>query len=116
MRNMLLTVTFVVLAAASPSPARAGESCVPGPLWKLSRGLVNVVTGLPLEIMRHGVGGATSDQGDTAGSFLTSFLGGTVTGIGYGVARMGSGIADMATFPIPFDQNNGPLLLPEFAL
>ena len=116
MKNLLSIVTLAAVLAAA-SPARAEEySWIPGPLWKLTRGLVNAATGLPQEVFLHGVGAPTTDPNDTAGSYLTSAVAGTVTGLGYGVVRMCSGIADVVTFPIPFDDKNDPLMQPEFAL
>ncbi len=85
-------------------------------MWKLTRGFVNVVTGLPGEIVMHGIGSATEDGSDTAGSYTTSLLAGVVTGFGCGVMRVGSGLVDLVTFPVPFDDQNRPLVEPEFAL
>ena len=117
MRTRLRTALLgFALLASSPSPAHAGEVWVPDAVWKFTRGLVNVVTGLPGEILLHGLGTPTSDPGDTAGSYTTALLAGLATGVGYGVVRMGSGLVDLATFPVPFDDKNRPLLEPEFAL
>jgi len=112
MRTLAIALVTSVLALGAV-PAGAADARF-DPVWKLGRGAVNTVTGLPGEIVAHTVL-ETTDRG-LAGipAYLTSIVTGVVVGTGWGVARMGSGLIDMVTFPVPINENR-PLVEPEFA-
>jgi len=67
------------------------------PLWKLGRGLHNLVFGLPAEIVRnHAI---EILKADTMFGVGAGALAGTIVGIGKGFWRMGAGFLDIVTFP-----------------
>jgi putative exosortase-associated protein (TIGR04073 family) len=101
-----------VVGFASQAVAYEDNEMPPG-LEKFSRGVVNVAVGVPDEVMAHTVGMATEYGEDTVGGFAASVMTGTFVGLFWGVARVGSGIVDMFTFPIPFN-DNAPLVDPDY--
>jgi putative exosortase-associated protein (TIGR04073 family) len=115
-RTLLVTGLAVVLLAAGAPPAAASEETTPAPLAKLTRGIANVVLGLPGEVLSHVVNGAHGEKSiETAGGYTAGFLSGLFMGIGWGAARVGSGLVDVVTFPVPFDDNR-PLLEPDYVI
>ena len=111
---MRLALSAIVLLLACP-PAGASNGHLPEPLWKLSRGLTNVALGFPCELAVHTLGAVTEGPGSTAGAFVAGLATGAVTGAGWGIVRVGSGLVDVVTFPIVWPGNR-PILSPEFAL
>jgi putative exosortase-associated protein (TIGR04073 family) len=108
-------IAVALLAAGTPSAVAADEG-VPAPLTKLTRGITNVAIGLPAEIVYHVVGTAHSEENlESAGGYTAGFFSGLLLGIGWGAARIGSGVVDVVTFPVPFDDNR-PLLEPDYIL
>ena len=87
---------------------------VPPPLWKLLRCVMNTTMGLPSEIMVRAATGGTDGEASTFTGTVANVASGAAMGVGWGVVRMGSGLVDILTFPVPFDDNR-PLLEPEFA-
>ena len=85
---------------------------MPPGIEKFSRGVSNIVLGAPDEVIAHTVGAATEYGEDTLGGAVASVLGGAVIGVFWGVARIGSGLVDVFTFPIPFNDNE-PLVEPD---
>lgn len=85
---------------------------MPPGIEKVTRGVVNIATGLPDEIIAHTVGQATEYGEDSLGAFIGSTIGGVIIGTFWGIARIGSGIVDVFTFPIPFNDNQ-PLVQPD---
>jgi putative exosortase-associated protein (TIGR04073 family) len=85
----------------------------PPGLVKFSRGAVNVAVGLPDEVISHVAGSVTESGEDTLGGFVDSAITGVLVGTFWGVARVGSGIVDVFTFPVPFDEDNSPLVEPD---
>jgi putative exosortase-associated protein (TIGR04073 family) len=105
----------LLLVAGAPLPA-AADAGVPAALTKLTRGVTNVALGLPGEILTGVVREAHSEEGlRSMGSYTAHFLAGLLMGLGWGAARVGSGVVDIVTFPIPFDDNR-PLLEPDYIL
>jgi putative exosortase-associated protein (TIGR04073 family) len=102
------------MALAAAGRVHAAQPDVPKAVWKLGRGVANVAFGLPSEVARHTIS-STTDDGDTIGETATRFGTGVLVGVAWGMARMASGLVDVATFPVPFADNR-PLLEPEFAL
>jgi len=114
--GQVLVVTCLLIGTSS-APALAGEEQFARPLWKLTRGITNIAIGFPFEVLKQAFLGLTEDQDYTAGSSLASTASGTVMGIGWGVARVGSGVVDVVTYPYPAPFNDyRPLVEPEFPL
>jgi putative exosortase-associated protein (TIGR04073 family) len=108
-------IAALLLVAGAPLPA-AADAGVPAALTKLTRGVTNVALGLPGEILSGVVREAHSDEGlSSMGSYAAHFIAGLVMGLGWGAARVGSGVVDIVTFPIPFNDNR-PLLEPDYVL
>jgi len=120
MRRMVGVLMAAAVLGAAPVMGTEDEAgtYVANAGWKLFRGLTNVATGMPAEIVTRAGGGISGPHATTIGSTVTGFLTGIVTGIAYGVVRTGSGIADVATFPLPMVplEDNRPLVEPEFKL
>jgi putative exosortase-associated protein (TIGR04073 family) len=114
MRSRILAALFVVCVLAAPVRAGTTTGRVSDAVWKLTRGVSNAVFGLPSEIVVNTVGGATAPQSTTWGAMWAEIFSGMIVGTGKGLLRTGSGLVDVATFPVPFDDNR-PLLEPEFA-
>ena len=113
MRKLLgvLVVGLGLVGLASQALAYEDNERPPG-IEKFTRGVVNIAVGLPDEIITHTVGQATEYGEDTLGGHIASVLGGAFIGAFWGVARVGSGIVDVFTFPIPFNHNE-PLVEPD---
>ena len=103
-----------VMTLASVGRVHAATPDVPRAFWKLGRGVANVAFGLPSEVARHTMS-TTSDDGSSAGETVSRLGTGVLVGVAWGMARMASGLVDVATFPVPFADNR-PLVEPEFAL
>ena len=91
---------------------QAAEAALPGWAYgaggKLTRGLMNVVTGwleLPNEIVD------TSNRQNV----LVGATWGTLQGLGKGVVREVVGVYETITFPVPVPSNYAPILSPEYA-
>lgn len=103
-RWLALGVLVTGLLIAPPS-ARAWQ----GPAHKLVRGVVNVATAwlaLPLNIY----------EGVAATNILEGSFRGFCNGFARGFLRVGAGLYDVATFPIPIPPGYRPVLYPEFLL
>jgi putative exosortase-associated protein (TIGR04073 family) len=100
-----------LVGMASQALAYEDNAQPPG-IEKVTRGFVNIATGLPDEMIAHTVGQATEYGEDTLGGFVGSTIGGLIIGTFWGVARIGSGIVDVFTFPVPFNDNQ-PLVQPD---
>jgi putative exosortase-associated protein (TIGR04073 family) len=101
-----------VVGFASQALAYDDNELPPG-LEKFSRGVVNIAVGVPDEIMAHTTGQITEYGEDTLGGTIASAMTGAFIGLFWGVARVGSGIVDVFTFPIPFN-DNAPLVEPDY--
>ena len=114
MRKLVTTVLVglgMTMGLASPVLALDDNEMPPG-IEKFNRGLVNFTTGLPQELAAHTIGAATAYGEESFGGFLASTIGGVMIGTFWGVARMGSGVVDLVTFPVPFN-DNAPLVEPD---
>jgi putative exosortase-associated protein (TIGR04073 family) len=103
---------FGVVALASQALAYEGTENPEG-LEKFHRGVVNIAVGIPDELIAHTVGMATEYGEDSLGGHIASVMTGVFVGGFWGVARVGSGLVDVFTFPIPFNDNE-PLVQPDF--
>jgi putative exosortase-associated protein (TIGR04073 family) len=101
-----------VVGMASQALAYDDNEMPPG-LEKFSRGVVHIAAGVPDEVVALTVGRAGADGVDTMGGLSGSVVTGAFVGLFWGVARVGSGIVDVVTFPIPFN-DNAPLVEPDY--
>lgn len=104
----LLTVLFSQMSFADQILAgdpEAGTKCAANKLW---RGIVNTVTGWG-ELFRQPIV-CTMDDGAVGVPV------GIINGVFMTIVRTGSGIIDIATFPVPFDDDIGydSLLNPDY--
>ncbi len=84
-----------------------------GPKYKLVRGLKNIATS-PAEIAKHMIIEAAHAKPDFLGSVYGAFYG-SMKGAGLGLARFGSGLCDVFTFPARHDDTwNALFPLPPF--
>jgi putative exosortase-associated protein (TIGR04073 family) len=102
---------FGLVGLASQALAYDDNEMPPG-IEKFTRGVVNIAVGGPEEIITHTIGAATEYGEDSLGGHIGSVLGGAMIGAFWGVARIGSGIVDVFTFPVPFNDNQ-PLIEPD---
>ena len=100
-------------AAAELADARPAMDYLSRASWKLARGVTNVVAGIPSEVLMHVVEEATGPEASSGGAFVTGIMRNTVVGSGWGLLRAGSGLVDVLTFPVGFNDNR-PLMEPEF--
>jgi len=108
-------IAALLLVAGAPLRATA-DTGAPSALTKLTRGVTNLALGLPGEVLTGVVREAHSDEGlSSTGSYAAHFLAGLIMGLGWGAARVGSGVVDIVTFPVPFNDNR-PLLEPDYVL
>lgn len=99
---VLIPVTITIISSLIARPCFAG-----GPLRKLGRGLVNILTGI-VEIPKKVIL-TTRKRGAAQG--LTS---GFVEGAKEGLVRTASGLYEIMTFPIPSPADYEPMVSPEF--
>jgi len=99
-------------AVAGDAPAEAFEhrAYPVRILGKLFRGVLNIVSA-PAELVTNPIkeAGRAQDRGGSYGQTVLGYGVGTVTGVVYTVARVGVGVVDILTFPIP----TRPLMQPE---
>ena len=92
---------FALLDAQAAETGRVGR--------KLGRGFANTLFGIA-EIPQTIVA-VSREHGGGAGATW-----GVVKGIGRFVAREGTGVYEIITFPLPFPRNYDPIMQPEFPL
>jgi len=85
------------------------EKVVRQHVHKFSRGVVNVGTA-PLEIPKQMIKRAQNGRG--ADGQLAGYITGTITGVGWGIWRLTSGIVDIVS--APFSGREKGLIEPEF--
>lgn len=108
---ILLVIGFFIAATVSSvwaGPADEDTGVVKR-VNKFSRGVVNVGTA-PLEIPKQMV--RRAQQGRRADGQLAGYITGTITGVGWGIWRLTSGIADIVS--APFSENEEGLIEPEY--
>ena len=110
----VLVLGMGTLGLAGQALAYEDNDSPPG-IDKFTRGVSNIALGLPDEIVAHTTGQVTEYGEDTLGGAVASTLGGVIIGTFWGVARIGSGLVDVFTFPIPFNDNE-PLVQPDHHL
>ena len=100
-----LLVAIGMLAGAGPAaaePMEAGKACT-----KLTRGVINIVTGW-VEIPKR-----VSETSQTSGS-AAGFTWGILRGIGHGFIRTAAGFYELFTFPFPAPPGYAPVIQPEY--
>lgn len=105
----LLIAGVMLLAAPSHAQMERRDSDFDKMLHKLGRGIVNVLTGwmeIPKEIAEAW---RETDP-------VTGLVVGGIKGVGYTVVRTVAGVYEIFTFPMPFPENYGPIIEPEFVL
>ena len=110
MRFAILAFCLVAFFGSVPSVATAEERAYPVKIiWKFGRGLENILKS-PVEIPVNMYKEAhrAEVRGENAGGQAIGYFTGTITGIGYTLARIGVGIFDVVTFPVP----TRPVMLP----
>ncbi|MEE8509089.1 MAG: exosortase system-associated protein, TIGR04073 family [Myxococcota bacterium] len=101
MRYAIVALALALMVPAE-AEARSGRSYPVKIIWKLGRGLANIVRS-PVEIPVNSYKEARGANlaGDNTGGQILGYFAGTITGVGFMIARIGSGVFDIATFPIP---------------
>jgi putative exosortase-associated protein (TIGR04073 family) len=110
MRHLVFALVLLIAAPSLASAETTTDRAYPvRVLWKLGRGLHNLV-GAPSEIPVNAFKEAEGAKlaGDNVGGVLVGGFTGTFTGVGYMFARMGVGLFDVVTFPVP----TGPVMQP----
>jgi putative exosortase-associated protein (TIGR04073 family) len=115
LHRAVLAAGFAAVLLGGATPAIADDTTAPA-ITKLTRGVVNVALGLPGEIVLRVVSSAHSEAGLQSGSsYIAGLLSGLVMGVAWGAVRVESGMIDVVTFPIPFNDNR-PLFEPDYPL
>ena len=106
---LVMSLFFVSAVSTIWAGSVEEEKVIRQHVHKFSRGVVNVGTA-PLEIPKQMIKRAQEGRG--ADGQLAGYITGTITGIGWGIWRLGSGIVDV--FSAPFCGNEKGLIDPEF--
>jgi putative exosortase-associated protein (TIGR04073 family) len=102
MRKTALFLLLLSFFSAVPSGVRADDG------WsKLGRGFANIA-GSPLELGKQPMEMAKIEPWPIA------FFGGFFKGLTFMIARIGVGVYEIVTFPIPWPHGYGPIIHPEF--
>lgn len=106
-----LALVFVLsIALPTGASAEGNDRAYPVEiLWKLGRGVHNVLRSpseVPTNMLKEARGAEMA--GGNSGSQMVGYFVGTFTGIGYMAARIGTGVFDVVTFPVP----SGPIMEP----
>lgn len=116
MKRMLLAMLIAgtMLLASTSAHAEAGEiyreqSAAAHMMHKLGRGVVNIAT-FWVEVPRNiAIAWERTDP-------FTGLLLGTVKGVGWGFARLATGVYETVTFPFPIPEDYRPMMEPEFVV
>jgi putative exosortase-associated protein (TIGR04073 family) len=102
MRKSALFLLVILLVCTAPSGLRADDG------WsKLGRGFANIA-GSPLELGKQPMEMAKTEPWPVA------LFGGFFKGAALMFARIGVGVYEIVTFPIPWPNGYGPIIEPEF--
>ena len=107
-RTLRVGVLALALSTAVTAQAVAGELAASTPGQKALRGVANLTLGLFIEWPKT-ICYEAREQGPLIG-IPTGFL----AGFGLGLMRMGAGVWELATFPIPLPADYKPLLSPRY--
>ena len=106
-RAMMCGVFSVLAMTVTATPASAEPMDAGKAFTKLTRGVVNIVTGwveIPKRIQETSV-----ESGAAAG-----FTWGLLRGIGHGFIRTSAGFYELFTFPFPAPPGYAPVIQPEY--
>ncbi|MFH1360492.1 MAG: exosortase system-associated protein, TIGR04073 family [Candidatus Omnitrophota bacterium] len=109
MRKFLAMSLVIILMFACVIPAFAKD-----PGEKLARGVANVIS-CPLEIPKQidVEWKAAKDSNQNVGAGIAA---GLIKGMAFTVARLGSGIWDIFSFPFQVPENFEPVMKPDYVL
>ena len=95
-------VALSVLLLMSPASAAEKQSYPVETISKFFRGLENIgASPLEIPVNMYKQARRAEDSGGNASSIDVGYFTGLFVGIGFTVARIGVGIADVITFPVP---------------
>jgi putative exosortase-associated protein (TIGR04073 family) len=108
---VLAGALLALMALDSPAAAQTDrrDTTFDKALHKLGRGISNILTGwmeIPKEIAEAW---RETDP-------FTGVIVGSIKGVGYFVVRFCAGFYEILTFPMPFPEDYGPIIEPEFVL
>jgi len=104
-----LLVGLMTLSSPAAAQTDRRDTTFDMMLHKLGRGIVNVLTGW-MEIPKE-VAEAWRETDP-----ITGVVVGSIKGVGYFAVRFFAGAYEILTFPMPFPENYGPIIEPEFVL
>lgn len=105
MRKLLLIATALACISTLSFAAEMESS---GPLRKLQRGFLNIAFS-PMELTNE----LSVEKHENDDQMPPSWMTGTVRGVAFIAGRALAGVYDIATFPIPFPKEYGPIVQPE---
>ena len=86
------------------------------PAEKLSRGVANIITG-PIEIAKQiDIEWKESAKQGSTRNVAVGVFAGIIKGMAFSVARIGSGVWDIVSFPFKVPANYEPVMKPDFVL
>jgi putative exosortase-associated protein (TIGR04073 family) len=101
-------VLIILLAAAGWAPAAGAAEGNAGKAFnKLTRGMINTVTGW-VEVPKR------IHETSTASGAGAGLTWGVLRGLGYGIVRTAAGLYEIVTFPVPAPEGYEPIMLPEY--
>lgn len=107
-RTLRAVVLACVMSMAVTAQAVAGELAASSPGQKALRGVTNLTLGLFIEWPKT-VYYEAREQGP-----LLGIPAGFLAGFGLGLMRIGAGVWELATFPVPIPADYKPLLSPRY--
>ncbi len=118
MKRIILSIVFLSAFLSHPifaadQPQTPPQKTSSGPLKKLNRGLINIVTS-PIEIARQV--DQSWKEGAEAKSIDRGIFSGIMKGIMYTAGRMSSGIWDVVSFPFQTPKNYDSIMKPDYVL
>ncbi len=106
--SLMKKLLFLALIAVFSQTSFAAEMESSGPLRKLQRGFLNIALS-PMELTNE----LAIEKHENDDQMPPSWMTGTVRGIAFTAGRALAGVYDIATFPIPFPKEYGPIVQPE---
>jgi putative exosortase-associated protein (TIGR04073 family) len=109
MRNIILAITLSTFLCM-PSVTLAGPvAYAESTITKLGRGIENIgYSPVEIPVNMYKQARKAEANGDNNSSITVGYFTGLIVGIGFMVARIGVGVAEIVSFPVP----TGPLMQP----
>ncbi len=107
-------IVLVLFAAALLINGASFVYAADNPADKLGRGFVNILTA-PIEIPKQ-IDVEWKQHAQEKKNVGIGITAGFIKGLAYTVARLGSGVWDIASFPFKVPENYEPVMKPEFVL